>query len=119
MSPLMKAYAGEMRKLEHCFRSLKLEHIPRGQDTIVKEMSQIATKGLPVPARIFVKRLSKPSAVSKEEEVAGALSTSTLGLPRQACHKKMQMSRQVRGALRLLPLADPAKGYRFERGRVL
>jgi hypothetical protein len=38
-SPLMKAYAGEMRKLECRFHSLKLEHVPCGQDAVVKELS--------------------------------------------------------------------------------
>jgi ribonuclease HI len=30
LSPLMKAYAGEMQKLECRFHSLELEHVPRG-----------------------------------------------------------------------------------------
>jgi hypothetical protein len=30
LSLLMKAYAGEVRKLECNFNSLKLEHVPRG-----------------------------------------------------------------------------------------
>jgi hypothetical protein len=56
-----------------------LEHVPSGQNAIVKELSQIAGKGLPVPVGAFVERLSKPSATP--EEVAGALSTSMLGAP--------------------------------------
>jgi hypothetical protein len=35
----MKAYAGEVRKLECHFNSLKLEHVPHGQDAAVKELS--------------------------------------------------------------------------------
>jgi hypothetical protein len=35
-SPLMKAYAGRIQKLEYRFHSLKLEHVPRGQDLAVK-----------------------------------------------------------------------------------
>jgi hypothetical protein len=50
----MKPYAGEMRKLECRFHSLKLEHVPRGQDAAVKELSQIAAKGLPVPFEVAV-----------------------------------------------------------------
>jgi hypothetical protein len=50
LSLLMKAYAGEVRKLECHFNSLKLEHVPRGQDAAVKELSQIAAKGFLVPA---------------------------------------------------------------------
>jgi hypothetical protein len=39
MIPLMKAYTGEIWILEHCFSSLELDHVPRGQDTIMKELS--------------------------------------------------------------------------------
>jgi hypothetical protein len=80
MSLLMKAYAGKVRKLERCFSSLQLEHLPRGQDTNIKELSQIAAKGLQVPAGTFVEKLSKPSAVP-EEEVAGAPPATSLGAP--------------------------------------
>jgi hypothetical protein len=58
LSPLIKAYAGEMRKLECHFNSLKLEHAPRGQDVAIKELSQIAAKGLPVPAGDIVEKFS-------------------------------------------------------------
>jgi hypothetical protein len=68
LSPLMKAYAGEMRKLECRFHSLKLEHVPRGQDAAVKEFSRIAAKGLPVPFGVAVEKLSQPSAVPEEED---------------------------------------------------
>jgi hypothetical protein len=44
----MKAYAGEVRKLECHFSSLKLKYVPSGQDAAVKELSQIAAQGLPV-----------------------------------------------------------------------
>jgi ribonuclease HI len=77
MSPLMKAYAGGMRKLEHCFSNLKLEHVPHRHDAITKELSQIAAKGLPVPAGILVERLSKPHQHQH------------WGIPRQPRHKKM------------------------------
>jgi hypothetical protein len=69
LSPLMKAYAGEVRKLECRFHSLKLEHDPRGQDAAVKELSQIAAKGFPVPARVMMENLSEPSAIPKNEEL--------------------------------------------------
>jgi hypothetical protein len=39
LSPLMKAYVGKMRKPECRFHSLKLEHVPRGQDAVIKELS--------------------------------------------------------------------------------
>jgi hypothetical protein len=65
----MKAYAGEMRKLECRFHSLKLEHVPHGQDAAVKELSQIAAKGLPVPARVIMEKLSQPSVVPEDEEL--------------------------------------------------
>jgi ribonuclease HI len=39
MSPIMKAYMGEMRRLECCFSGLELEHVPRGQDATMKELS--------------------------------------------------------------------------------
>jgi hypothetical protein len=68
LSPLMKAYAGEVRNLECHIHSLKLEHVPRRQDAAVKELSQIATKGLLVQLRVVVKKLSQPSAVPEEEE---------------------------------------------------
>jgi ribonuclease HI len=58
LSPLMKAYVGDVQKLECHFNNFKLEHVPRGQDATVKEMSQIATQGLPVPAGATVEKLS-------------------------------------------------------------
>jgi hypothetical protein len=70
----MWAYVDEVRKLKHCFDVLKLEHIPRGKNTIADGLSQIAAKRLPVPAGIFVERLTKPSATPKV--VAGAPTTS-------------------------------------------
>jgi hypothetical protein len=66
---MMKAYAGEMRKLECRFHSLKLEHVPCGQDASVKELSQIAAKGLPVPAGVIVEKLFQPSVVPEDEEL--------------------------------------------------
>jgi ribonuclease HI len=54
LSPLMKVYAGEVRKLECHFHSLKLEHVPHRQDAAVKEFPQIAAKGLPVLAGVIV-----------------------------------------------------------------
>jgi ribonuclease HI len=68
LSPLMKAYASEMRKLECRFHSLKLEQVPHRKDAAVKELSQIAAKGLPVPFGVAMEKLSQPSAVPKEEE---------------------------------------------------
>jgi hypothetical protein len=35
----MKAYVGEVRKLEYRFNSLKLEDVPRGHDAAVKELT--------------------------------------------------------------------------------
>jgi hypothetical protein len=64
----MKAYAGEMRKLECRFHSLKLEHVPRGLDAAVKKLSQIAAKGLPIPFGVAMEKLSQPSAVPEEED---------------------------------------------------
>jgi hypothetical protein len=68
LSPLMKAYAGEMRKLECHFQSLKLEHVPCGQDAPIKELSWIATKGLPVLFGVAMEKLSQPSAIPEEED---------------------------------------------------
>jgi hypothetical protein len=76
----MKAYAGEVRKLECHFNNLKLEHVPRGQDAAVKELSWIAAKGLPVPTGAIVEKLSQPSTTPKDEE-PGAPSTSAQGAP--------------------------------------
>jgi hypothetical protein len=73
LSPLMKAYAGEVRNLECCFHSLKLEHVPRRQDVPVKELSQISTKGLPVPVGVMVERLFQPSAVPKDEVLGSSI----------------------------------------------
>jgi hypothetical protein len=93
----MKAYVGEVRKLECCFHSLKLEHVPHGQDATVKELSQIATKGLPVSAGVIVEKLSQPSAIPEDEELGipptpeqGALSVAeqqegTIGLATEQC----------------------------------
>jgi hypothetical protein len=58
-----------VRKLECRFHSLKLEHVPRGQDAAVKEMSQIAAKGLPVLAGVIVEKFSQPSAIPEDEEL--------------------------------------------------
>jgi ribonuclease HI len=67
--PLMKAYTGEVQKLECHFHSLKLEHVPHRQDVAVKELSQIAAKELPVPVGVMVERLFQPSAVPEDEEL--------------------------------------------------
>jgi hypothetical protein len=69
LSPLMKAYVGEVRQLECRFHSLKLEHVPCGQDAAVKEVSQIATKGLPVIAGVIMEKLSHLSAVPEDEDL--------------------------------------------------
>jgi hypothetical protein len=69
LSPFMKAYAGEMRKIECRFHSLKLEHVPRGQDAAVKELSRIAAKGLPIPFGVAVENLSQPLAIPEEEDL--------------------------------------------------
>jgi hypothetical protein len=55
LSPLMKAYAVEMQRLECYFHSLKLEHVPHGQDATFRELSQIDVKGLPVPLELLWK----------------------------------------------------------------
>jgi ribonuclease HI len=68
MSPLMKEYVDKVQKLRSHFCSLKLKHVPRGQDAIVKELSQIAAKGLPVPTGATVKKLPKPSTTPEEED---------------------------------------------------
>jgi hypothetical protein len=65
----MKAYAGEMRKLECRFRSVKLKHVPCGQDAAVKELYQIAAKGLLVPAGVIMGKLFQPSTVPEDEEL--------------------------------------------------
>jgi hypothetical protein len=64
----MKVYAGEVRKLECHFTSLKLELIPCRQDDAVKELSWIAAKGLPVPVGAIVEKLSQPSATPEDED---------------------------------------------------
>jgi ribonuclease HI len=66
LSPLMKAYAGKIQKLECRFHSLKLEHFPHEQDAAVKDLSQIAAKGLPIPFGVAVEKLSQPSAILEE-----------------------------------------------------
>jgi hypothetical protein len=62
----MKAYAGEMQKLECRFQSLKLEHVPRGQDAAIEELSRIVAKGWHVPFGVAMEKLSQPSAVPEE-----------------------------------------------------
>jgi hypothetical protein len=70
----------EVRKLERHFDGLKLEHIPRGMNTIADEPSQIAAKRLPVPVGIFVERLTKPSAALKVVAHGSATSLQGAGL---------------------------------------
>jgi hypothetical protein len=65
---LMKAYAGELRKLGCRFLSLKLKHVPHGQDATVKELSRIAAKGLPIPFGVSMENLSQPPAIPEEED---------------------------------------------------
>jgi hypothetical protein len=76
---------GEMRKLECFFHSLKLEHVPRGQDATVKGLSHIAANGLPVPLGVAVEKLSQPSAVPEEEEPEVPLVLDQGTLPVQSC----------------------------------
>jgi hypothetical protein len=116
-SPLMEAYAGKEQKLECCFSSLKLEHVPHEQDAIMKELSQIAAKGRLVLAGTFIERLSKLSVAP--EEVAGAPSTSMLGASPTTIPPKDAAARQANGALCPFPLAALAKRNRFKRGMVL
>jgi hypothetical protein len=80
MSPLMKAYTDKVWKLECHFCSLKLEHVPRGQDTGMKDLSWIVAKGLPVPVGAIVEKLSKPSTVLEEEDT-GAPPATKQGTP--------------------------------------
>jgi hypothetical protein len=63
--PQMWEYVDEVRKIEIHFDVLKLEHIPHRKNVIADEFSQIATKRLPVPAGIFVERLTKPSTTPR------------------------------------------------------
>jgi ribonuclease HI len=79
--PQMWAYIDEVRKLEHHFDGLKLEHIPREKNAIADELSQIAAKRLPIPVRTFIEWLAKPSMTSKEAVRTPA--TSSPGLSRQ------------------------------------
>jgi hypothetical protein len=77
----MKACAGEVRKLECHFNSLKLEHVPRGQDVAVKELPQIVAQVLPVLARAIVEKFSQPSAIPEDEELGVPLASEQGNLP--------------------------------------
>jgi hypothetical protein len=108
LSLLMKAYVGEVRKLECHFNSLKLKHVPRGQDAAVKELSRIAAKGLLVPVGAIVWKLSQPSATPEDEE-PGAPPTSGQGLHQLRSKKRARLARQANGASCPLQLAKLAE----------
>ena len=42
--PWMKAYVEEVRKLELQFKGLQMEHIPRGENFVMDELSKIASR---------------------------------------------------------------------------
>jgi hypothetical protein len=104
LSPLMKAYACEIQKLECRFQSLKLEHVPRGQDAAVKELSRIAAKGLPVPFGVDMEKLSQPSVVPEEEDPR-VQPASEQGILPAAELQQSRQTRQASGALCPLRLA--------------
>jgi ribonuclease HI len=66
-SPLMRAYADEVRKLETRFGSLRLEHLPYEENYIAKELSEMAARRLPIPPDAFFRRVLKPSVVPEKE----------------------------------------------------
>jgi hypothetical protein len=92
----------EVRKIERHFDGLKLEHIPRGRNTIADELSQIAAKRLPVHVGIFVERLTKPSAAPKV--AARAPTTSLQGVAYQLPPIKAQLRWQGMRTLSQTPL---------------
>src|SRR5215216_7278981 len=60
-SPLMEAYAEEVRRLEDHFDGLQREHIPRAENSIADYLSKCAAQKLPMEPGTFVLHLTQPS----------------------------------------------------------
>jgi hypothetical protein len=101
---LMKAYAGEMQKLECRFQSLKLEHVPHGQDAAVKELSWIAAKDC-----LFHLELTWKSCLSRQpsqrKRILGSSQHQSKEFYQSRSCKQSRQTWQASGALCPLRLA--------------
>ena len=59
--PQMEAYVEEVRKMEHRFDGLRMEHIPRGLNSVADELSKIASRRDPVTPLVFIERITRSS----------------------------------------------------------
>ena len=60
-SPLMEAYAEEVRRLEEHFDGLQTEHIPCAENNIADHLSKCVAQKLPVEPGTFIIGLTQPS----------------------------------------------------------
>jgi hypothetical protein len=104
----MNAYAGEVQKLECHFNSLKLKHVPHGQDVVVKELSWIVTKGLPVTQELLLRSCPSHPLLLKMKSLEPH-QHPVRGLHQLQSNMRARMTRQSNGASCSLQLVGLAK----------
>ena len=78
--PRLAAYLLHVRKLEKDFTALKLQHVPRANNSAVDDLSVRASTWAPVPEGVFERRLLRPTAQPAELGEGGETSTSKLAV---------------------------------------
>jgi ribonuclease HI len=76
--PRLAAYLLHVRKLEKDFIALKLQHVPRANNSATDELSMRASTWALVPEGVFERRLLRPTAQPAEPGEGGETSTSKL-----------------------------------------
>jgi ribonuclease HI len=79
--PRLAAYLLHVRKLEKDFIALKLQHVPRANNSAADELSMRASTWAPVPEGVFERWLLRPTAQPAEPGEGGETSTLKLAVP--------------------------------------
>ena len=66
----MEAYLAEVRKMEKQFLGLELQHLPRGTNKVVDNITKRASRRQAQETGVFEERLFKPSAAPPAVESA-------------------------------------------------
>ena len=100
----MEAYLAEVHRMEHQFRGLELQHVPRGTNQEADDIAKRASRRLHQEPGIFEERLFKPSAMP---------SLSSTVQPREELPQPPASGAPVYGptsGARLLLALEPQKG---------
>jgi hypothetical protein len=79
--PRLAAYLLHVRKLEKDFTALKLQHVPRADNSAADELSTRASTWALMPEGVFERRLLRPTAQPTELGEGGETSTSQVSGP--------------------------------------